>query len=98
MLSTCWLLCMYADPSAVRSLQYDNRAEDLTKEVRPVLQLGSELISVCVWYSTRQGMRQGIINSGAVIIFLSAGILSRSFCQFEIREALRHKKTLVLIR
>ena len=36
-------------------LQYDNRAEDLTKG----------------------GMRQGIIDSGAFILFLSAGILSR---------------------
>ena len=71
---------LHVDPSVHCLLQYDNRAEDLTKEVRPVLQLGSELISVCVWYSTRQGMRQGIINSGAVIIFLSAGILSRPFC------------------
>ena len=74
------LTSLYAVPSVSCLLQYDNRAKDLTKEVRPVLQLGSELISVCVWYSTRQGMRQGIINSGAVIIFLSAGILSRPFC------------------
>ena len=28
-----------------------------------------------------QGMRQGIIESGAIIIFLSPGILSRPFCQ-----------------
>ena len=62
-------------------------------------------------------MRQGIIASGAFILFLSAGILSRPFCtsiffaskpavaftdtqmrcpallgQFEIREAIAHKK------
>ena len=30
----------------------------------------------------KEGMRQGIVESGAVIIFLSAGILSRPFCTF----------------
>ena len=77
-----------------------------------------------------QGMRQGIITSGAFILFLSAGILTRPFCrflildgalcaracsntlsfipnhavmlcatgQFEIRQAIAHKKPLVLIR
>ena len=29
-----------------------------------------------------QGMRQGIITSGAFILFLSAGILTRPFCRF----------------
>ena len=75
-------------------------------------------------------MRQGIITSGAFILFLSAGILTRPFCrflildgacvcarvlerafhsfpimlmlratgQFEIRQAIAHKKPLVLIR
>eukprot|EP00935_MAST-01C_sp_MAST-1C-sp1_P001221 g1221.t1 len=46
------------------------------------------------------GMRQGIITSGAFILFLSAGILTRPFCRFsmfEIRAAIAHKKPLVLI-
>ena len=67
-------------------------------------------------------MRQGILDSGAFILFLSAGILSRPFCasimsilqfcfsqitdssapclpgQFEIREAIAHRKPMVLIR
>ena len=36
--------------------------------------------------------RQGIIDSGAVIIFLSEGILSRPFCQYEVR-SYRHTHT-----
>ena len=68
-------------------------------------------------------MLRGIIESGAFILFLSAGILTRpvrvvqwcrlagsvayettavrifaQFCQFEIRQAIKHKKPLVLIR
>lgn len=31
---------------------------------------------------TKEGMRQGIITSGAFILFLSAGILTRPFCRF----------------
>ncbi len=54
-----------------------HRAEDLTKEVS--LLSASEVLRP---FSEKpsQGMRQGIIESGAVIIFLSAGILSRPFC------------------
>ena len=39
------------------------------------------------WYDnraddlTKEGMRQGIVNSGAFIVFLSAGILARPFCK-----------------
>jgi hypothetical protein len=29
---------------------------------------------------TKEGMRQGIVDSGAFILFLSAGILTRPFC------------------
>ena len=78
---------------------------------------------LCLWFVPfveSQGMRQGIITSGAFILFLSAGILTRPFCkflmvpvhgvecayamlhaptgQFEIRQAIAHKKPLVLIR
>eukprot|EP00935_MAST-01C_sp_MAST-1C-sp1_P001419 g1419.t1 len=47
---------------------------------------------------TKEGMRQGILDSGAFLVFLSAGILARPFCQFELREAIAHKKIIVLIR
>jgi hypothetical protein len=30
---------------------------------------------------TKEGMRQGIVDSGAFIVFLSAGILVRPFCK-----------------
>eukprot|EP00935_MAST-01C_sp_MAST-1C-sp1_P000028 g28.t1 len=64
-----------------------------------------ERMGFSVWYDnraddlTKEGMRRGIINSGAFILFLSAGVLSRPFCgcQFEIRTAIAHKKTIVLI-
>eukprot|EP00935_MAST-01C_sp_MAST-1C-sp1_P002035 g2035.t1 len=68
------------------------------------LYLELERMGYVCWYDnraedlTKEGMRQGIIDSGAFIVFLSAGILSRPFCQFEIREAVAHKKLIVLIR
>ena len=56
-------------------LQYDNRADDLTKE----------------------GMRKGIEEAAAFVLFLSQGVLERPYCQMEIRHALALKKPLVLL-
>ena len=56
--------------------QYDNRAQDRTKE----------------------GMRKGIENSSAFILFLSKGVLARPFCIYEIREAIVLEKPMILIR
>ena len=39
---------LHVDPSVHCLLQYDNRAEDLTKEVRSMSQHGSELIGALV--------------------------------------------------
>ena len=43
-------------------------------------------------------MRQAIVTSSACIVFLSAGVMSKAFCQLEIRQALAAKKTIILIR
>ena len=61
----------------------DNRAEDLTKEVskwRAWHAMAAFLDLRRLLLHASQGMRQGIITSGAFILFLSAGILSRPFC------------------
>ena len=57
------------------SIQYDNRANDLTKE----------------------GMLKGIEQAAAFILFLSSGVLSRPYCQMEIRHALALKRPIVLV-
>ena len=46
---------------------------------------------------TREGMLAGVLGAGAFILFLSAGVLNRPFCQAEIRHAMEHGKPLVLI-
>jgi hypothetical protein len=46
---------------------------------------------------TKEGMRRGIQQAAAFLLFLSAGVLERPFCQFEIREALALKKPMLLI-
>ena len=43
-------------------------------------------------------MRQGIVDAATFILFLSAGVLTRPFCQFEIRAAVALKKRMILIR
>ena len=63
----------------------DNRAEDLTKEVskwRAWHAMAAFLDLRRLLLHASQGMRQGIITSGAFILFLSAGILTRPFCRF----------------
>ena len=40
------------------------------------------VLSLFALFLESQGMRQGIITSGAFILFLSAGILTRPFCRF----------------
>ena len=62
------------DPS-LGCLQYDNRADDLTKD----------------------GMLKGIEQSAAFLLFLSAGVLQRPYCQMEIRHALALQKPVVLL-
>jgi hypothetical protein len=37
---------------------------------------------------TKEGMRRGIQQAAAFLLFLSEGVLERPFCQFEIREAM----------
>ena len=94
-------MCVRADRPVVLLVSDDNRAEDLTKEVskwHTCFATRASLICLRCLLVESQGMRQGIITSGAFILFLSAGILSRPFCQFEIREAIARKKPMILIR
>ena len=55
------------------------------------------------WYDnraedlTKEGMLSGIEESAAFVLFLSAGVLSRPYCQMEIRAAVRLKKPVVLL-
>jgi hypothetical protein len=55
------------------------------------------------WYDnrakdlTKEGMRRGIQQAAAFLLFLSDGVLERPFCRFEIREALALKKPMLLI-
>ena len=46
---------------------------------------------------TKEGMRRGIRQAAAFLLFLSEGVLERPFCQFEIREAMALKKPMLLI-
>ena len=56
-----------------------------------------------VWYDnrasdlTKEGMLSGIERAAAFILFLSADVLNRPFCQMEIRHALALKKPTVLL-
>jgi hypothetical protein len=58
---------------------------------------------VKVWYDqradnlTKEGMQKGIEGASAVILFLSSGVMERPFCIFEIREALKLGKPLLLV-
>ena len=55
------------------------------------------------WYDnrasdlTKDGMLKGIEEAAALLLFLSAGVLERPYCQMEIRHALALKKPVVLI-
>jgi hypothetical protein len=42
-------------------------------------------------------MRKGVVNTAAVLLFLSDGVLARPFVQFEIREAMARQKTILLV-
>ena len=63
----------------------------------------SALVRAQVWYDnrasdlTKEGMLQGIERAAAFILFLSADVLNRQYCQMEIRHALALKKPLVLL-
>ena len=63
----------------------------------------SALVRAQVWYDnrasdlTKEGMLQGIERAAAFILFLSADVLNRPYCQMEIRHALALKKPLVLL-
>ena len=56
-----------------------------------------------VWYDnrasdlTRGGMLKGIERAAAFVLFLSADVLNRPYCQMEIRHALALKKPIVLL-
>ena len=55
------------------------------------------------WYDnrasdlTKEGMLKGIEQAAAFILFLSAGVLNRPYCQMEIREAIAREKPIVLL-
>ena len=42
-------------------------------------------------------MRKGVVNTAAFLLFLSDGVLARSFVQFEIREAMARQKMILLV-
>ena len=42
-------------------------------------------------------MRKGVVNTAAFLLFLSDGVLARSFVQFEIREAMTRQKMILLV-
>jgi hypothetical protein len=42
-------------------------------------------------------MKEGVANTAVFILFLSAGVLTRPFCQMEIREAMSLSKPMLLI-
>eukprot|EP00935_MAST-01C_sp_MAST-1C-sp1_P000509 g509.t1 len=46
---------------------------------------------------TKEGMREGIEKSGAFVLFLSKGVLTRDFVIFELRTALEAKKPIVFL-
>ena len=56
-----------------------------------------------VWYDnradnvTKDGMLEGIERAAAFILFLSVGVLTRPYCQLEVRHALALKKPMVLL-
>ena len=56
-----------------------------------------------VWYDnraddlTKDGMLEGIERAAAFILFLSVGVLTRPYCQLEVRHALALKKRMVLL-
>ena len=56
-----------------------------------------------VWYDnraddlTKEGMLKGIEQAAAFILFLSTDILTRPYCQMEIRHAVALKKPIVLL-
>eukprot|EP00935_MAST-01C_sp_MAST-1C-sp1_P002154 g2154.t1 len=56
-----------------------------------------------VWYDnraedlTKEGMRKGIEQAAAFVLFLSEGALNRPYVQYEIRQAMKLKKPMVLI-
>ena len=63
----------------------------------------SALVRAQVWYDnrasdlTKEGMLKGIEQAAAFILFLSADVLNRPYCQMEIRHALALKKPMVLL-
>lgn len=66
------------------------------------LALKDELKWSC-WYDqnvdviTLEGMREGIENSAVFVLFLTQGVLTRPFVQFEIRTALHAKKPFIIL-
>ena len=46
---------------------------------------------------TKDGMLKGIEQAAAFVIFLSAGVLMRPYCQMEIRQAIVLEKPIVLL-
>eukprot|EP00935_MAST-01C_sp_MAST-1C-sp1_P000662 g662.t1 len=72
-------------------------------EQRIPIYLELERMGFKVWYDnraadlTKEGMLKGIEEASAFVLFLSEGVLQRSYCQMEIRHALALKKPVVLL-
>jgi hypothetical protein len=68
-----------------------------------MLHLELEKLGLKTWYDqsdedvTKEGMREGLEQSLAVLLFLSAGVLSRPFVQFEVRTAMDLGKPIILV-
>lgn len=62
-----------------------------------------ESMGYSIWFDqnqadlTEEGMMKGVQRSAAVILFLNDSVLTRNFVQKEIREALKHKKKVILV-
>ena len=46
---------------------------------------------------TREAMRQGVWDSGFVILFLSQGVLERPYVQYELSQAQQAQKMVLLV-
>ena len=81
------LSCEFPLPARIACVKYDNRATDLTKEVSgsalasaACCSAGTSWLIRCV-RTMLQGMRKGIDDSAAFVLFLSEGVLLRPFCE-----------------
>jgi hypothetical protein len=62
-----------------------------------------KLVGKTAWYDKSEtpsveGMMNGVANSAAFLLFLTRDVFTREFCLLEIREALRLRKPVILLR